>query len=77
MRAVLPAMFGRGAGSIVAQSSTAGLVRVGGVAPYWAAKGGVIAPTRQLAGRARPSGHPGKRDLPWDALDAGHRADVR
>jgi NAD(P)-dependent dehydrogenase (short-subunit alcohol dehydrogenase family) len=48
VRAVLPAMMRTG-GSIVTQSSTAGLVGVAGLAAYSAAKGGVIALTRQLA----------------------------
>jgi NAD(P)-dependent dehydrogenase (short-subunit alcohol dehydrogenase family) len=42
-------MLAAGAGSIVTQSSTAGLVGVRGIAAYSAAKGGVIALTRQIA----------------------------
>jgi NAD(P)-dependent dehydrogenase (short-subunit alcohol dehydrogenase family) len=49
MRAVIPAMLEAGGGSIVTQSSTAGLVGVSGLASYSAAKGGVIALTRQVA----------------------------
>jgi NAD(P)-dependent dehydrogenase (short-subunit alcohol dehydrogenase family) len=49
IRAVLPAMVASGRGSIITQSSTAGLVGVRGLAAYSAAKGGVIALTRQIA----------------------------
>lgn len=48
MRAVLPQMVGRG-GSIVNQASVGGLVGVPGIAPYAAAKAGVIGLTRQAA----------------------------
>jgi NAD(P)-dependent dehydrogenase (short-subunit alcohol dehydrogenase family) len=49
MRAVLPTMIEAGSGSIIAQASTGGLVGVPGIASYSAAKGGVIALTRQVA----------------------------
>jgi NAD(P)-dependent dehydrogenase (short-subunit alcohol dehydrogenase family) len=49
MRAVLPAMIDAGSGSIITQASTGGLVGVPGIASYSAAKGGVIALTRQVA----------------------------
>ena len=49
MRAVLPAMLEAGQGSIITQASTGGLVGVPGIASYAAAKGGVIALTRQVA----------------------------
>lgn len=49
MRAVLPAMLEQRSGSIIAQASTGGLVGVPGIASYAAAKGGVIALTRQVA----------------------------
>lgn len=48
MRAVMPQMLGRG-GSIVNQASVGGLVGVQGIAPYAAAKAGVIGLTRQAA----------------------------
>lgn len=48
-RAVLPAMFERGKGSIVTQGSVAGMVGLRAIAPYAASKGGVIALTRQMA----------------------------
>lgn len=49
IRAVLPAMLEQQSGSIVTQASTGGLVGVAGIASYSAAKGGVIALTRQVA----------------------------
>ncbi len=49
MKAVLPTMISVGSGSIITQSSTAGLVGVPGLAAYSAAKGGVVALTRQVA----------------------------
>lgn len=49
IRAALAPMTEAGSGSIITQSSTAGLVGVSGLAPYSAAKGGVIALTRQVA----------------------------
>jgi NAD(P)-dependent dehydrogenase (short-subunit alcohol dehydrogenase family) len=55
-RAVLPAMLERGRGSIINQASTGGIVGVPGVAAYAAAKGGVIALTRQMAVDYGPRG---------------------
>ena len=55
-RAVLPAMLERGRGSIINQASAGGLVGVPGVAAYAAAKGGVIALTRQMAVDYGPCG---------------------
>lgn len=48
-RAVLPDMIELGGGSIINQSSVGGLVGVGGIASYAAAKAGVIGLTRQMA----------------------------
>ncbi len=48
-RAVVPAMLERGGGSIVNQASIGGLIGVQGIAPYAAAKAGVIGLTRQAA----------------------------
>lgn len=48
-RAVLPGMIEIGRGSIVFIASIGGLVGVPEIAPYAAAKGGVIALTRQMA----------------------------
>ncbi len=56
MRAVLPAMLERGAGAIVNQSSIGALVGVPGIAPYAAAKAGVIGLTRQAAVEFGPRG---------------------
>jgi NAD(P)-dependent dehydrogenase (short-subunit alcohol dehydrogenase family) len=55
-RAVLPRMVEQGAGSIVNQASIAGLVGVAGIAPYAAAKAGVIGLTRQMAVDFAPHG---------------------
>lgn len=49
MRAVLPDMVARGSGSIIATASVGGLVGVKGIAPYAAAKAGVIGLVRQAA----------------------------
>jgi 3-oxoacyl-[acyl-carrier protein] reductase len=49
IRAVLPAMLDRGRGAIVATASVAALAGVPGIAAYSAAKGGVVALTRQVA----------------------------
>lgn len=49
IRAALGPMIEAGSGSIITQASTAGLVGVPGLAPYSAAKGGVISLTRQVA----------------------------
>ena len=48
-RAVLASMLAKGGGSIINQASVGGLVGVGGIAAYAAAKAGVIGLTRQMA----------------------------
>jgi NAD(P)-dependent dehydrogenase (short-subunit alcohol dehydrogenase family) len=48
-RAVLPAMVAQGGGCILNQASVAGLVALPALAPYSAAKGGVLALTRLMA----------------------------
>ena len=48
-RAVIPAMLEQGGGSIINQASITALVGFSGVAAYTAAKGGVVALTRQAA----------------------------
>jgi NAD(P)-dependent dehydrogenase (short-subunit alcohol dehydrogenase family) len=48
-RAVVPAMLDQGEGSIVNQASIGGLIGVQGIAPYAAAKAGVIGLTKQAA----------------------------
>jgi NAD(P)-dependent dehydrogenase (short-subunit alcohol dehydrogenase family) len=48
-RAVLPQMIANGGGSIINQASVGGVVGVGGIAAYAAAKAGVIGLTRQMA----------------------------
>ncbi|MBE1536978.1 SDR family NAD(P)-dependent oxidoreductase [Actinomadura algeriensis] len=55
-RAVLPHMVERGEGVIINQASMGGLVGIPGIFPYTAAKGGVIAMTRQMAVEYGPSG---------------------
>lgn len=55
-RAVLPQMIDNGGGSIINQASVGGLVGVGGIASYAAAKAGVIGLTRQMAVDYGPSG---------------------
>ena len=45
----LPGMIEQGSGSVIATASVGGLVGLRGVLPYAAAKGGVIAMTKQLA----------------------------
>lgn len=56
IRAVLPGMVARGAGSVVTVGSVAGLTGVRGLSPYSAAKGGVIALTRQVAAEHAAAG---------------------
>ena len=53
---VLPHMVRQGGGSLIHQSSVAGLVGVGGIAHYAAAKAGVIGLTRQIAVDYGPHG---------------------
>jgi len=53
---VLPHMVRQGSGSLIHQSSVAGLVGVGGIAHYAAAKAGVIGLTRQIAVDYGPQG---------------------
>jgi NAD(P)-dependent dehydrogenase (short-subunit alcohol dehydrogenase family) len=52
----LPHMVRQGGGSLIHQSSIAGLVGVGGIAHYAAAKAGVIGLTRQIAVDYGPHG---------------------
>ena len=52
----LDGMVSRGSGSIVHTASIGGLVGVQGILPYAAAKGGVIAMTRQMAVDYSPRG---------------------
>ncbi|MQY05632.1 SDR family NAD(P)-dependent oxidoreductase [Actinomadura macrotermitis] len=56
VRAFLPAMTGRGHGSIVTMASTAGRLPGGASAAYAAAKAGVLMFTRQVALEAAASG---------------------
>ena len=56
VRAVLPAMLGRGRGAIVTMSSAAARQPAQSAAAYAAAKAGVIAFTRHLAGELAPRG---------------------
>jgi NAD(P)-dependent dehydrogenase (short-subunit alcohol dehydrogenase family) len=56
MKAVLPTMVEKGRGSIVNQASIGGVIGVGGIFPYAAAKAGVIGLTRQAAVDFAPKG---------------------
>lgn len=49
MKAVLPEMVARGAGSIVATASVAGLVGAAGLSPYVASKHGIVGLVRSVA----------------------------
>lgn len=49
VRAVLPTMVDRGRGSVILQASVAGLIGIRGIAPYAAAKAGVIGLARATA----------------------------
>lgn len=53
---VLPHMIERGSGVIINQASMGGLVGIDNIFPYTAAKGGVIAMTKQMAISYGPSG---------------------
>ncbi|MCJ0905425.1 SDR family NAD(P)-dependent oxidoreductase [Rhodococcus sp. ARC_M6] len=53
---VLPHMIERGEGVIINQASMGGLVGINGIFPYTAAKGGVIAMTKQMAVTYGPNG---------------------
>lgn len=55
-KAVLPGMIAAGGGSIVTMASIGGLIGVPSLAPYAAAKGGVIALSRQMAIDYAPRG---------------------
>lgn len=48
-KAVLPGMLERGSGKIIHIASIAGLTGFGGIGPYAASKGGMVALTRQMA----------------------------
>lgn len=52
----LPAMVEQGSGAIVNTASIGGLIGVNAIFPYAAAKGGVLAMTRQMAADYSPSG---------------------
>jgi NAD(P)-dependent dehydrogenase (short-subunit alcohol dehydrogenase family) len=56
MKAVLPTMVEKGKGSIVNQASIGGVIGVGGIFPYAAAKAGVIGLTTQAAVDFAPKG---------------------
>lgn len=53
---LIPHMVERGSGVIINQASMGGLVGIDGIFPYTAAKGGVIAMTKQMAISYGPSG---------------------
>ena len=53
---VLPHMVSQGKGSIINQASIVGRIGVPGVAPYAAAKGGIMGLTRQMAVDFGPEG---------------------
>lgn len=55
-RYVLPVMVAQGSGSIINQASIGAVVGVPGIAPYAAAKGGVVGLTRQMAIDFGPKG---------------------
>ncbi|MEW2354402.1 SDR family NAD(P)-dependent oxidoreductase [Spirillospora sp. NPDC029432] len=55
-RAVLPHLVERGEGVIINMASMGGLVGIAGIFPYTAAKGGVVAMTKQMAVEYGPSG---------------------
>lgn len=52
----LPAMMSTGRGSIITMASIGGMIGIPGILPYTAAKGGVIAMTRQIAATYGPNG---------------------
>ncbi|WP_142064879.1 SDR family NAD(P)-dependent oxidoreductase [Pseudonocardia kunmingensis] len=54
MRAVLPRMIEQRSGSIITQSSTAGVIGIRGIAPYTAAKSAVIGLTKATAVEVGP-----------------------
>ncbi|GGT43199.1 SDR family NAD(P)-dependent oxidoreductase [Streptomyces chromofuscus] len=56
MRAVLPSMVQQRSGSVIVQSSVAGVVGVKALAPYTAAKAGALGLTRQAAADFAPFG---------------------
>lgn len=55
-KAVLPTMLARATGSIITMASIGGIIGIPTLAPYAAAKGGVIALTRQMAIDYAPRG---------------------
>jgi NAD(P)-dependent dehydrogenase (short-subunit alcohol dehydrogenase family) len=55
-RYALPHMLERGSGVVLNQASMGGLIGIPGIFPYTAAKGGVIAMTRQMAVEYGPQG---------------------
>lgn len=56
LRAVLPTMIAQGSGSVILTASIAGVIGVGGIAPYTAAKAGVIGLARSTAIEVAPFG---------------------